>query len=1420
MQIFLLRIRAVVLLLFVCAVTTIPAQSVVSGLPRGYTLTSKEEQDFVQEIMEHQRISLADAKVKLEQYKEILAKTPQKLPVEAATAHKNPVVNASCSNLDFSTGTTANWTTTGYANVVSLGTDSFGGFPKAAPGGSYSLQLGNPYPVLSPYPPAFAINSSASQTFTVSAANPVILLQFAFVILNFGHAPTDAAWVKIDVRDNLGNIIFCSQDSAYDSPGGPKGFVASSVMGYQNDPFLTPGSYVNPQYPTTYLPWQTANLDLSTYVGTNVTLEVKTSWCRFNYDWAYCYFNAICAPPNKVIQSDTLCKSNAVPLCAPPGFVTYSWTGPSVTGQTTQCVNTSTPGNYSVVCTNFEGCIYTYNYVLKITLDQLTSAFTDALGAVCTGNFNFTNSSTSNPLPITNYQWSFGDGTTSNATSPSHNYGLAANTYDVKLVVTSTDGCKDSVTEPVTVNAAITPTPSSTPASCGSSNGTIGVTATGGNGVYNYSWSNNISTQNQTGLVANSYTVTVTDGTGCTNSAVATVASAGGGGTATMAPPVNVSCAGLSNGSATVNVAGGNPGYTYAWSNGATTFTSLSASTTNTASNISAGNWVVTVTDASGCNSVTNVAVSSPAAILPVPSSSPSTCGNSNGGVGVTASGGTGAFTYSWSSGQPTQTVNGLAAGPYTVTVTDANTCTSTAIATITNTSGATVTMGAPSVLKCFGDANATLSVTATGGTPDYTYSWSTGVNSVTTNGTSALTNLGAGVVSVSVSDASGCQVIRTVTINQPAKLTLAATGLSTKCNGSCDGQAVVIPAGGTAPVIALWSTGGTNLSINGLCSGSYSVTLSDANSCQKDTTFMVPQPAAITESLSSKATNCNQSVGSATVVTVAGGTGAFNYSWNNGQTTQTATNLPQGEAVVTIKDINGCIGKDSVLVANNAGVVASISGTTPLLCSGNCNATATSAGIGGAGPYNYSWSGGGGTAAVASNLCKGNYSVTITDANNCTSSASTIITQPTPVVLAPLTPSTMCIGQSTLITATPSGGTAGYTVTWTPGNIVANSFTDSLKTTATFTEVATDANGCVSLPQSVTITVNPPLSLTAHSPAPVCPGAMVNLTSLAGGGDGTYNYTWLTNPLQNTQNVTVAVTAARTYSVIVNDNCGTPADTVVVTVGLNPVPVVDFISDKKMGCPLLCVNFTDKSTVATGNIASWSWGFGNDSTSSVQNSSCCYKTGVYSVWLKATSDKGCTATDTIPNMITVFADPVAAFTTNPQTEATIVAPTYSFVDQSTTPIGNIVRWSWNLGDPTYNVKDTVENPSHTYPQIGQYCPKLMVTNTAGCTDTITHCIDIGPDFTFFIPNAFTPNGDGINDYFFGQGIGITSFKMLIFDRWGNMIFTSYDLTTPWDGRANGGNDVAQQDVYSYVIDLQDVFSKHHNYVGHVTLVR
>jgi gliding motility-associated-like protein len=167
----------------------------------------------------------------------------------------------------------------------------------------------------------------------------------------------------------------------------------------------------------------------------------------------------------------------------------------------------------------------------------------------------------------------------------------------------------------------------------------------------------------------------------------------------------------------------------------------------------------------------------------------------------------------------------------------------------------------------------------------------------------------------------------------------------------------------------------------------------------------------------------------------------------------------------------------------------------------------------------------------------------------------------------------------------------------------------------------------------------------------------------------------------------------------------------------------------------------------------------------------------------------------------------------SPQT-STIVDPVISFTDLST----GTDFWNWNFGDLQTSV---VQDPSsHTYATVGTYIITLIASTQYNCIDTAYQTIIIEPDFLFYIPNAFTPDGDGINDFFTGKGIYIEEFEMSIFDRWGNLIYRSDDITKPWDGKANKGTEIAQSDVYVYSIKVTDFKMGKHNYSGIVTLVR
>jgi len=272
-------------------------------------------------------------------------------------------------------------------------------------------------------------------------------------------------------------------------------------------------------------------------------------------------------------------------------------------------------------------------------------------------------------------------------------------------------------------------------------------------------------------------------------------------------------------------------------------------------------------------------------------------------------------------------------------------------------------------------------------------------------------------------------------------------------------------------------------------------------------------------------------------------------------------------------------------------------------------------------------------------------------------------------------------------------------------------------------------------------------------------------------------------------------------------------ADTISQQITIFPLPVSNFNYSQAEGCGPLTVNFTDSSFIATGSIVSWNWNFGNGETSQLQNPSTVYTaSGTYGVTLTVTSNMGCITTFTQPNIITVHPGPEAAFTPDPY-EASILHPVIEFNNQSAG--ANIYAWTFGDGGSS-----TTFEPTHTYPDTGTYLVTLWVQNSYGCIDTVTHIIRIVPEFVMYVPNAFTPNSDGINDFFTISGIGIEEVTINIFNRWGENLYTTTNVAKGWDGSLQKDNGTAQQDVYVYDIRVVDVFGRRHQQYGRVTLVR
>jgi gliding motility-associated-like protein len=448
----------------------------------------------------------------------------------------------------------------------------------------------------------------------------------------------------------------------------------------------------------------------------------------------------------------------------------------------------------------------------------------------------------------------------------------------------------------------------------------------------------------------------------------------------------------------------------------------------------------------------------------------------------------------------------------------------------------------------------------------------------------------------------------------------------------------------------------------------------------------------------------------------------------------------------------------------------------------------------------------------TAKSLAAGSYLIVVTDANGCRDTSSATVLEPDSLTVMVDVTDTICIGQSEMLDTKVSGGTPGYVFHWTP-SLSGNQPSVQPLETSIYTVYVTDANGCISAPESMEVQVRPPLEVSATVSGPACSGSSVSLYAKATGGDQKYDYVWQPGQSEG-DSVKVAPTATTTYTVSVSDGCGTPKATDTVTAIIHDVPDVDFSGNPLKGCIPLSVSFSDRSQLdPSSSISSWSWNFGNGDNSSLQNPTAIFDIpGIYSITLAVVSSDGCADTLTRPAYVMAYPWPEAGFVSSPES-SDVFRPHISFFEQAS----GESSYRWDFGDGSFSNEP---NPQHIYATAGNYEVCLVVTSPFGCSDTICRSVIVEEGFAFYIPNAFTPDGDGLNEYFGGSGIGITAYNLRIFDRWGNTLFSSDDMYKPWDGRANGGADVAQNDVYVYLVTLKDVFGKEHKYIGRVTLIR
>lgn len=483
---------------------------------------------------------------------------------------------------------------------------------------------------------------------------------------------------------------------------------------------------------------------------------------------------------------------------------------------------------------------------------------------------------------------------------------------------------------------------------------------------------------------------------------------------------------------------------------------------------------------------------------------------------------------------------------------------------------------------------------------------------------------------------------------------------------------------------------------------------------------------------------------------------------------------------------------------------------TTPDMCN-SCTGTATVAVTGGQGPYTYQWLPSGGNAATATNLCAGTYSVLVMDQQSCGIPDTIVVNVANQGSIAVNTQQVdaTCNGDCNgSLNVTPTGGTPPFTYVWTP-NVSSSNSANGL-CAGTYTVDVTDANGCGT--QSIyTITQPTPVSLAVTGIDSICAGDNATMTAAPNGGTGPYTVSW-DNNLPNGLTQTVSPNATTIYTATVTDANGCNIQQT-FTVTINPAPVATFTPG-----PGDCAPAIVQMTNNTQGGSYWLWNFGDPNstsdTSAIQNPSYTYTTpGTYDITLIAANANGCADTIVIPGAVTVFANPVADIAVLSATVSEL-APEVTFNDLSSG--GNYCVLYFGDGDSI--VGCNFGSATHVYNAAGTYIAMQIVVTADGCVDTTYITVVVEEETTVYIPNAFTPNNNGSNEFFLALGTKVETFNMLVFDRWGNLLFESNDITKGWDGTYKGN--LCQEDVYVWKVNYTDQQQKKHKVVGHVTLIR
>jgi gliding motility-associated-like protein len=946
-----------------------------------------------------------------------------------------------------------------------------------------------------------------------------------------------------------------------------------------------------------------------------------------------------------------------------------------------------------------------------------------------------------------------------------------------------------------------------TDASCfGEMDGTVAVTADLGEEPYSFFIDGDPVASpagNFAGLSAGDHFVAIEDFVGCVDTVFFTINQPDEV-VADAIVSAAINCFNADDGVLVASATGGSGTFTYTWDIDP-------GNPAPSLSDIGPGTYTVTATDSQNCSATATVTITEPDSLEVTLQPADAICfGSADGSITSSITGGTGSYTFAWNTAATTPDLQDIVAGDYCLSVTDANGCMTVACATVSAPETVTVDAITATPALCQGENTGTATVVASGGTGPgtYTYLWNDPLGQITETATSLL----AGDYEVTVIDANGCTTTAQVTVAEPAVIDITPTLTDVLCFGEATGSIELAVSGGVEPYDFDWSNNDNTATINTLEAGIYNLTLTDANGCMLELDYTIGEPAApLTVDLQQTYEACFGQPDAEITATANGGTGAYNFTWSDGQDGFVAMGLDTVPIMLTVTDENGCTVEASITPEDLDPVVANVIPNFPS-CFGLADGRLGVNDIaGGAGvvldDFTFDWSNGQ-SGPVAQNLAGDqSYVVTVTDFQGCQTVVSTFLPQPDPITFDTDSTAVLCFdgadGTASIINI--AGSNPDYTVQWD------NNANNQIGTTATdleagtYSATITDALGCEA---STTIAViePTPLEIQLAGTDNLCfGGTEAQISAVGNGGIGAYTFSWSTGDVSSK----VAGLTAGTYEVTLTDDNGC---TLVESYDLiDPDPILAVLTPENIACS---GGRDGRIEVAVeGGTPPYRYSLDNDNFNGA-STIVGLTAGIYDIFIEDAN--GCIFTDR-----TELEEPPTFVVDGGGDETITLGDSIQLNAMSVNAQGE-VSYIWSA--PYFGTLSCNECPDPWVNTQNTISYELYGIDSLGCEATDRLTVFVEKPRVVVVPTGFSPNGDNTNDRLLVHGLeGTRILKFQIFDRWGEMLyedggFEVNDDAFGWDGTFR--NEPMSSGVYLWYVEAEYIDGNTAIFRGQTTLIR